>query len=152
MYKKHLILGIAIGIFLSSIVFFCAYYSTKDKGIVENITSEVDDDYVVERATELGMIFFDKLRFQNAPETIEENGTVTVSPEEYIYVSVPKNATAIEVAEILEDAGLVEDKIDFTNYLIEANLTKNLQFGEFLIPTTATDDEIASVMTKQSVN
>ncbi len=144
MYKKHLILGIGIGIFIASLVFFCAFYIYNSRIVISDEV-DVNEDYIIEKATDMGMIFFDRLQFQDGQTT--EDGTMVVSPDEFVYVSIPKNAMAVEVADILVEAGLVTDKTQFINYLIDANLTRSLKFGDFLIPKDATPEEIATMLT-----
>lgn len=50
MYKKQLILGVAIGIFISNLIFYISFNVYENKN---NIT----DEYIIDRASELGMIF-----------------------------------------------------------------------------------------------
>ncbi len=145
LYKKHLILGIGIGIFLSSLVFFSTLKFNSAKA---NLTAEIDDDYIIEKATDMGMIFFDSINFSNeksVDESTESSNAIT--SDNYVYIYIPKNSTAVEVADALEKEGLIEDKVVFTNYLIDANLTRKLHFGTFLIAKDATDEEIVNMLT-----
>ncbi len=149
MYKKHIVLGIGIGVFLSSLIFLISFMVYKYTVVDNLVNIDYSDDYIVEKATDMGMIFFDRIDFQKP--VIDDNGTqesAVIDPEEYIYVTIPKDATAIEISEILEDAGLVDDKISFTNYIIDENLSRNLQFGDFLIKKGKSYSELLEVLTK----
>lgn len=155
MYKKHLILGIGIGIFISSLICFISFKIYKLNSL-ENINSlDYEDDYVIDRATEMGMIFFDKVYFENnvsKDATAENSGEneYVISPEDYVYVVIPKDCTAIEVANILESKGVITDKTTFTNYIIDANLQRKLNYGDFLIPKNISNEEIANMLIKSN--
>ncbi len=151
MYKKHIILGIGIGVFISSLIFFISFFIYQYTVVDDLVTMDYSDDYIVERATDMGMIFFDRIDFETTTVTNEDGTTseeVAVDPEEYVYVSIPKDATAIEIAEIFEEAGLIEDKVEFTNYIIDENLSRNLQFGDFLIKKGKSYSELLEILTK----
>lgn len=159
MYKKHLILGIGIGIFISCTVFLITIFVSNSSVKTEEKFAEYSDEYVIDRATEMGMIFFDKVYFEKKNAEIqdasstesadgEENKPIILNPEDYLYVTIPKNCTAIEVSSILEDAGVISDKVEFTNYIISANLQRKLHFGDFLFPKNATNKEIVDMLVK----
>lgn len=159
MYKKHLILGIGIGIFISCTIFLIVIFV--NNSTVDTQTKYVDysDEYVIDRATEMGMIFFDKVYFEkksaenadaSKSESIDgaENKPIILNPDDYLYVTIPKNCTAIEVSAILEEAGVIDDKVAFTNYIISANLQRQLHYGDFLFPENLTNEEIVDMLTK----
>ncbi len=148
MYKKHLILGIGIGIFVSSLIFYGVFKIYSSKISSEYINLNLEEDYIIEKATDMGMIFFDTISFENSDGNKDENGNPVVSPENFVYVTIPKNSTAIEIAQILEDAELISDKATFTNYIIDANLQRNLHYGGFLIPKGATNEQLLGILTK----
>lgn len=147
MYKKHLILGIGIGIFIASMIFFITFLVYQSSSINTPMAFEYEEDYIVERATDMGMIFFDKVNFQSSEDNVDENGNLVVSPDNYVYVTIPKDATAIEIAQIFEDADIIEDKAEFTNLIIDANLQRNLHHGDFLVPKDVTDEELLKMLT-----
>ncbi len=147
MYKKHIILGIGIGIFFSAIVFLISFKIYEMKVMSEMVKMDVTDEYIIDRATEMGMIFFDNVSFKNDVENTDGKGGIELAPESFVLVSIPKNSTAIEIAEILYAKGLVEDKVAFTNTIINANLSRSLRHGDFLIPTNVTSEELLDILT-----
>lgn len=138
-----------IGIFFTSLIFFLVYETSKMNDINNEKNVEVTDEYIIDRATEMGMIFFNNVYFQKPTTTDGSNvhdKQIVVSPEDFVYVTIPKNSTAIEVAKILEEDGLISDSVEFTNYIIQANLQRQLQYGNFLVPKNATNEELASIL------
>lgn len=152
MNKKQLILGIAIGIFVSSFVFFLSF---KMSEISNNLpvssnekTMEIDDDYIIDRATEMGMIFFDKVLFENKGGLIDDDGDIVVSSDDYVYVTIPKNCSTEDVANILQREGLVEDKEEFVDFVVSENMATKLRYGEFLIPKNSSYEDLIELLTK----
>ncbi len=147
MYKKHIILGMGIGILISTMVFLISFKIYEVKEVNNLVNMDVSDEYIIDRATEMGMIFFDNVIFKNSVENVDSNGTIELAPESFVLVSIPKNSTAIEIAEILAEKKLVEDKVAFTNLIINANLSRSLRHGEFLIPVGVTYEDLLNILT-----
>lgn len=148
MDKKQLILGVAIGIFISSSIFLVSFEiyenSNNDDLIVQ--TEEPTDEYVIDRATEMGMIFFDRLLFQDDDGTVNDDGDMVLSSDDYIYVTIPKGCSTEDVANILEREGLIDDKDDFADFVINKNMSRKLRYGQFLIPKDVTYDQLLEIL------
>ena len=65
-----------------------------------------------------------------------------------IDITIPKGAVSDDVAEILEEEGLIEDKADFHNYVKEKNMETKLKYGEYKISSDASFDEIIEILSK----
>lgn len=81
-------------------------------------------------------------------ETTEENMTESKNPVDTYILTVTASDVAMDVATKLEDAGIVEDAVEFDEYLIEYGYESNIQNGEFTITKDMSYKEIAEIITK----
>lgn len=154
MKKTQLMLGVAIGIFISSSIFFISFqvykYSNNEITLANESLEEIDDEYIIDRATQMGMIFFDKVLFEDEEDNdikTSSGGNITIDDDDYVYVTIPKNCTTEDVATILEREGLV-DKDEFINFVVNEGKSRDLRYGYFLVPKDATYEQLVDIFTK----
>jgi len=84
-------------------------------------------------------------------ETEENTDTVDTSEPENttktIGFTIKKGMTSGQVAKLLVEVGLIEDAIDFNNYIVGVGKASIINIGEFNIPEDATYEEIVTVIT-----
>ena len=61
---------------------------------------------------------------------------------------IPKGSSASKIADLLRQAGLIDDKQAFLNMLSEKKADTKLKAGTFTIPAGATIEEIITILTK----
>ncbi|MBQ7679194.1 MAG: hypothetical protein IJT34_05015 [Butyrivibrio sp.] len=77
----------------------------------------------------------------------EEGETALVDPS-YISINIPRGIGSDSVALMLERAGLVDNATAFNQYLIERRQDRIIRTGNKTIPTGASYEQIASIITK----
>lgn len=77
------------------------------------------------------------------PETIEETPTVTNT-----VLIIQANMTSTDISSTLEQAGVIKNRRDLDNYLIDNELSKRIQIGTYSLDSSMTLAEIADVITK----
>jgi hypothetical protein len=98
---------------------------------VRYVTEKIEpsDSDVIKRAAALGMVF--------PPEKPAEPPSVV-----YADVIIPRGATALEIAGILAEKGVVNDSDAFVKYVTEKDAANKLLSGGFSLPINGDFDQI----------
>ncbi|MCL2376856.1 MAG: hypothetical protein FWC76_05600 [Defluviitaleaceae bacterium] len=186
MHKRSVFFGVGIGILVMVVVAFGTYIVQRAAHTSETnrlvalleehyhiVPSEVDYDYVIDRAREFGMVFpaeietpvdVEPINAQNDQtdhETIDEpiadeepveelieepEPTPTPAPREYIRMTISAGISAARAAPYFEASGLVENAEDFLEFLINNGYEHSIRAGVFSIPEGASYHEIVNII------
>ena len=156
---KSLILGIGIGIVMTSIISLI-YLAGSDPN------SKLSEEDVIKLAEKYGMVKSSSLIQGTQPQKVEaakqsestkqsdlNKGTVTPSPkpteQAEIKISIIRGDTAEIVTGKLFNAGLISDKALFGQELINMKLTDSILAGEYTIKKGADTKEIVRAITEK---
>jgi len=65
--------------------------------------------------------------------------TLETDPDASVAVTIPQGSSAFNAAQILQQAGVVEDAADFTAYLLQNDMTRRVMTGEIVFPADVRD-------------
>lgn len=146
-----LTLGIGIGIIISS---------TLNSLYPKIKLIELEDEMIIERARELGMVNLkDSIKVDIPKETlkdesleqIENDVSLAVDDEleeiEEIEIVVESGSILTEVATNLYDTKLIEDKDDFISFVRNKKLDKKIITGIYRIKYNSSYEEIIQILT-----
>jgi hypothetical protein len=166
-YIKNILMGIGIGIILSSLI-----------GIIYSagMNPEMSKQEIMEKAKQYGMVLgsdtiigtdYDKTDstalsekepvpgYNNSVDTptpietedLRENTEkLTEEPVQEVRIKINRGDTSTVVAERLYDKGLIESIDSFENLLREKNLQGSIQVGEFVIAKGTNNSTIAKII------
>lgn len=148
---KSIILGIGIGIILTSItsiIYLAGTYPEK----------ELSDQEIIKKAEQLGMV--QAVNAEDSPADSEDikqvNKTIeAVSMEQdasldEVTVIINKGNTSETVAERLFNAKLIDDKNEFVKKLDEMKLASKIKIGEYVIKKGASVETIIKMITNKN--
>ena len=75
-------------------------------------------------------------------------GQTTPAPTGDVKFEVPKGSSASKIADLLRQAGLIDDQQEFLKVLTEKKADTKLKAGTFTIPAGSTVEEIINILTK----
>lgn len=155
MRKIEVVLGTGIGIVVATLVIYIAtlLQPVKTLDTVSNV--EMTDYEIMQRASELGMIFFDdsyvfvdssmsEEEKQNIAENLEKTPVVA---EDYVEIQVNDGHNSLDVAKMLQEKGLVENAEEFNRYLIVNNADRYIRSGTHLLRKGSTEQELLNALT-----
>lgn len=170
----YLLAGIGIGITIASAIFYFTLEFNKDSIApyeVQKDVSDMTDDEVLERASELGMIFFDEsYKFEDETdadktdvsktdddksdtnttnensETKEDDNTILVE-EDFVDFYIPKGIDSYSACEILYDVGLIDDVQMFEDLLTINGVDKSIRTGNFRVRVDIKDADLIKILT-----
>ena len=155
-YITYLILGLGLGIIITNIL-----YSAYPK--VELV--ELNDDVIVERARELGMVpVKESIKLGKDIEDPEYKGSEEVEEEvikleeseevekgeiinEEIEIVIERGANLTEIAIYLYEIGVIENKDDFADVVRANNLSGKIDYGYYNIKKDSSNYEIIEILT-----
>ena len=85
------------------------------------------------------------------PQT-EETTTKNNKPAKSYVLTVTSRTISMDVANKLENAGIIDDADDFNDYLCENGYASNIQNGKFTITSDMSYKEIAETITRRPKN
>ncbi|MBQ4522707.1 MAG: hypothetical protein IJA10_07125 [Lachnospiraceae bacterium] len=162
MRVRDFLQGFSVGMIVTCCVLFIVF-----KG-----SNQISDEYVIERAKQLNMVFQDEdssflkqdatkeesTEHQNPTEQntndSKEDSTVNASEDkevvvqETVTIDITKGMTSEDVANMLYDLGIIDDVIKFSYYLHNNGYSLRVNVGTFEIPSDASYEEIARIITK----
>lgn len=106
--------------------------------MMENLKKQ---GFVILEETEYDILL--KAKEEAAKETGKPLDNEDKEPVHYSYLIIKTGMTSSEVASLLEQAKIIEDKEEFIAYLREHKLTTSIRTGEFLLNSGMTFAEIA---------
>jgi len=148
--------GIFFTVCIMSLVYFFQAGKDEDISINEAKNALVAEDYVVLKKAEYQTIQ-DQIKAQNKPQKsedeeaqqsekpIEENNT-SGSIVQY-QLEIVSGMTLNDIATLLADHKIIQDKTAFTNLLINEGYDKKIQLGSYALTSQMTDKEIADIIT-----
>lgn len=175
---KHLLQGTAIGLFIATSVFSAVYFFgdfNKDNDNVEDLTIEEaitlleGEKYSVIEDEELERLYND---IEQLELIIEENSQVIVDDEnkdddviadeneqevvqeeeveqvEEFVLEIKPGVHSRNIGEVLKKFGIVEDERDFERYVLEKEVDRKIQIGEFKLKSDMSVDDIIKIITK----
>lgn len=165
MRVRDFLRGFSVGMIFTCCVLFIVF-----KG-----SNQISDEYVVERAKQLNMVFKDDEETfikqdnkdqddTNVPNSTEQNtteqnvanGSSEISSDEVsseqkletVTIDIEEGMSSEEVAQMLYDLGVVDNVIKFSYYLHNNGYSLRVNVGTYEIPTDASYEEIARIITK----
>ncbi|MDR7856442.1 hypothetical protein [Tissierella sp.] len=149
----YLILGMGIGIIITSTLY----------SLYPQISYiELEDEIIIERARELGMVNLkESIKTENfeaaidKEETLDQTGSEANLEEETeleekteeIEITIESGLTLTNVATKLYDAGLIEDKDDFISFVKNKKLQGKIISAKYKITSNSSYDEIVEMLT-----
>ena len=88
----------------------------------------------------------------NTPTEILTGEEETTSKEEYKWVEIPKSSNASQISALLEKEGIIEDAVDFSNYIKEQKMTRNLRAGQQYLPIKGEYDTLLTLLKAEHKN
>ena len=110
---------------------------TDDKTSTEEVKDESEEEPQEEPQKEV-------------PEDTQDKATSEDVEQGVITVSVVSGDSSWSVAKRMEEAGLVDSARDFDTYLCGNGYDKRISVGTYDIPTNATQEEMAKIITKMN--
>lgn len=164
-YIKNILLGIGIGIIISSSI-TTTFYSSN----TESSFQHLDDEVIIRRAKELGMSFTYILPIQNPKDekedmiddldqnSTENNGDKSeTSPEGssekdtseifYVKVNIPQGYNSFQIASILEESGVLKDRSMFIKEVDRLRLSRRLNWGTYDINSNMSISDLIKLLT-----
>ena len=129
----------------------------ENNGVYENnLTNgaELTDDEVIERAMQLGLVYVEDIIIveEYSEDYLEYNGIVyddfyddnfdyddflddevLITTPNRVRVVIPEGVTAARIAQILKNAGVIENASSFVDVLFDKNYTRRMAFGTFYL-------------------
>ncbi len=139
-----IVLGIGIGIILTSIIF---YFNPLIK------YKEYTDEQIIKKAEELGMVFI-KDNIDSEHEEIKpkekdfDKKAKSKKKNSVIKVEISAGDSSIDVAEKLLDLGIIEDKVEFVQFLMDKNMDKKLRPGTYELKPNLSYSTILKILSK----
>lgn len=167
--NSYLLAGIGIGITIASAIFYFTLEFNKDTLVSTEIQKDITDmtdEEVMERASELGMIFFDesykyeddtdkvdastqsdtKEDTSSASNTEEDDNTILVK-EDFVDFYIPKGIDSYSACEVLYDVGLIDDVQTFEDLLTINGVDKSIRTGNFRVRVDIKDADLIKILT-----
>lgn len=155
MRKIEVVLGTGIGIVVATLVIYIATLLQPTKISSTTDTVEMTDYEIMQRASDLGMIFFDdsyvfvddSMSEEEIKSISESSEKTPVVAEEYVEVQVTNGHNSLDVAKILEEKGLVDNAEEFNRYLIVNGADRYIRTGTHLLRKGSTEQELLNALT-----
>lgn len=155
--NPSIIRGLGIGLFGSALILTLlpsssspsnqsATETPKGYELIESIELTALQNELVTTKEQLAQIQMDLEEASKEPEEsekIEEVSTVTNT-----VLMIRANMTSTDISSTLEQAGVIKNRRDLDNYLIDNKLSKRIQIGTYNLNSSMTLAEIADVITK----
>ncbi len=123
--------------------------SKNTESVVMNDTEEATETVTDVNTTEEKTEAVTKATTEIETETTEK--TTEASTEKNTYteatITVTRGMSSTSVAEMLEDADIIEDAEDFDNYLVKEGISNKIQVSSFKLNSNMTYEDIAKVIT-----
>jgi len=155
--NPSIIRGIGIGLFVSALLLTLLPIAPSTTSQSTNETPKgyelIDSNELTTLHNELNttkeqlaQIQMDLQEASKEPEesvSIEETPTVTNT-----VLIIRENMTSTDISSTLEQAGVIKNRRDLDNYLIDKELSKRIQIGTYNLNSSMTLAEIADLITK----
>lgn len=132
-YNFYILFGVGIGIIVTSI-FFILNPHVKYK--------EYSNEEIIEKATELGMV--------TVKESLDKNKENDIEFEEMTIgkkVTISSGQSLIEIANNLLENGIIEDKQEFVQFVLDNKMEKRLLPGDYILQSNLSYNTIMKTIT-----
>ncbi|MFT4412636.1 hypothetical protein ACLM5H_02140 [Fredinandcohnia humi] len=161
---KLLLRGIAIGIIISTLVFSYLYFIENEEIAIteEQIENYLNEEgYVKVRSEEYNKLLQKSVsptsdnagkgekdkEEQTVPTEPPSDEAKKAEPDQKTYtLSIEPGMSSDEIAETLEQAGIIPNSVEFNNFLIENGLNTGIQIGTYEVTTKMSQAEIANLI------
>ncbi|WP_077367248.1 hypothetical protein [Anaerosalibacter sp. Marseille-P3206] len=138
-YDFYILLGVGIGIIVTSLFFF----------LKPNVKyKEYTNEEIIEKATELGMVTIKESLNTNRKENIEKEETQTKTQKE-IKFTVNSGQPLVEIANNLFKSGIIEDKEEFIQFVKDNNMDKRLLPGDYVLKSNLSYTTIMKILSSK---
>ncbi len=161
---KKMLQGIAIGIFVTTLFFAYNFYYTNSFTIIKEVPTELNGDLLEQEIEHYlqsnDLVAVDKKGYEellskvDEIEEVEDEEKVIEQEEDPQKISTKEVSFIIEpgtssgtVGLMLEEKGLINDRNQFENFLIDAGLETKIKAGEYQLSTDMSLDEIIRQIT-----
>lgn len=149
--------GLAVGIFFTTALLTYFYFfqtneveSHEDAEIPE---IEISSEEMMDKLAEQGFVVLEEDEYNSLLKAKDEDDLETEQEPQYKGILVVKpGMNSTQVSELLAELNIIDDAQAFIDYLIEQNLTTNVEVGEFELHSDMTFTEIAEIITKKETN
>ena len=127
-YYFYILLGVGIGIIITSVFFILNPY-VKYK--------EYSNEEIIEMASELGMVTVKESIGTNNEKEMVEGKTFTIRPGQSL----------IEIANNLFENGIIEDKKEFVQFIMDNKMEKRLLPGDYILEKNLSYSTLMKILT-----
>lgn len=150
--------NIGIGLFLAGAAFQIEEFVEKEDitstSSVTNAAYDQAQQELTEVKKQLAELQLDLNAAQQAQKNTPEESTVTETPAENtspvtsMTLSIQVGMTSSEISTKLEDAGIIQNKVDMDNYLSDQGLAGRIQVGDYELTPSMSLKQIAETITR----
>lgn len=153
--KKKSILFLGIGFFLAGTTMQMEQlFFKKDitsTGVISNQAyeqSQKELKNVKEQLAQLQLNLDNAQKEQPKEQNKKENMQQSVSSTVHSFtLTITPGMTSSEISSLLEEAGVIQNKIDLEDYIVDRNLAGRIQIGEYDIDSNMTIKQITELIT-----
>lgn len=153
--KKTSILFLGIGFFLAGTTMQLEQRFFKDDisstGVVTNEAyeqSQKELSTVKEQLAQLQLNLDNAQKEQPKEKTKEENVQQPVSSTVQSFtLTITPGMTSSAISSLLEEAGVIQNKVDLEDYIIDRNLAGRIQIGQYDVDSNMTIKQITELIT-----
>ena len=143
----------SMGMFITTVILWGTYtYVGKESPSPSepSLTEESVQEYLKEK----GYTAISKREYEELINKIKEKNpqqTPEPSPQKITTIQIQQGTRAVDVANLLEQQGIIQSASEFQQYLADARLTNKLRVGTYQITPNMSFTEIANILTKQVI-
>lgn len=143
----------SMGIFVAAVILWGVYtYDEQQEAPPSepSLTEESVQEYLTKKeymaiSKQEYMELINKTKEKNHQQTLEPSSPKITT------IQIKEGTRAVDVANLLEQQGIVKSAPEFQQYLEDAQLTNKLRVGTYQITPNMSFSEIANILTKQVV-
>lgn len=114
----------------------------------EIIEENNDNDDIDESSTNGEQVLEKDSETAQDEETDEDQKDDINKEEEVIHINIPPGSLPAKIGDILVESGLIQDRNEFVNKVVELRMETRLKSGEYEIAKNSSLEEIIQVLTK----
>ncbi|WP_246096805.1 hypothetical protein [Psychrobacillus soli] len=154
--NKAAIRSLGIGLFLAGAIFQTTQMLGKEETKTDGVTQQSYDQAQHELKSVKDQLAQLQLDLENAQtvqttteieEKIETAGNSSTKAVN-IVLHIQSGMTSSDISSFLEQAGIIQNKQDFEDYLVAQDLSGHIQIGQYELNSTMTMKQIAETITK----
>lgn len=147
-YEKYVLRGFSAGVFCTTLILLIGYMLMNDEN-KQMIDETAAQAYVKEQGfhvltdDEIDKLIEEKLELDKQQEEVPKEET-TITTE----IKIESGMLPQEIAQQLEEAGIIEYSEDFTSFLKEFNYSQKLRVGTYQVNNQQSYKELADLFSK----